>query len=132
MRALIILVRLLCLIPLGTGALDLLLGGRALSTVGTQLTAEALADPSLNSQLRFFGAIWLGFGVLLWHASSDLKAHATGFRLLCAALILSGIGRLISLLQLGVPAAPFVAAMGVELVVMPAVLWWHWYLLRQS
>jgi Domain of unknown function (DUF4345) len=132
MRALKILVRILCIIPFATGIVDLLLGANALSTVGTQLSVEALTDPSLNSQLRFFAAIWLGFGVMLWYSTSDLTRHAVWFRLMCLALILSGIGRLISLVQFGVPAVPFVVAIIVEVVVIPLVLLWHWREVRAN
>jgi Domain of unknown function (DUF4345) len=132
MRVLTLVVRILCIIPFATGAVDLLLGANALNTVGVQLSDEALTEPSLNSQLRFFAAIWLGFGFMVWHATSDLTKHAAWFRLMCFALILSGVGRLISLIQFGIPAAPFVVATIIELVVIPLVLLWHWRVLRKA
>jgi Domain of unknown function (DUF4345) len=132
MYALTILVRILCFIPFATGALDLVLGAKAFSPLGTQISTEALADPSLNSQIRFFGAIWLGFGCLLWHSSSDLKTHATWFRLMGFTLVLSGVGRLISWIQFGVPVTPFIGATLVELLLIPCLLLWHWHLLRKG
>lgn len=132
MRTLTRLIRILCIIPFATGATDLLLGASALSTVGAQLSPDALAEPSLNSQLRFFGAIWLGFGLMLWHSTRDLTKHAAWFRLMCFALVLSGIGRVISMIQLGIPQAPFVIATIVELVVIPLAFLWHWRVLRKG
>jgi hypothetical protein len=126
MRALKILIRTLCVIPLATGAVDFLMGASALTAVNATLPVDALTDASLNSQLRFFGAIWFGFGALLWRVAGDLKTHAHVFRLMCFTLILSGVGRLISLVQFGVPALPFVIATIVEVVVIPGVLFWHW------
>jgi hypothetical protein len=125
MKNLSMIVKLLCLIPLLTGAMDLLVGANAFQTLGAALPAETLKEPNLNSQIRFFGAIWLGFGVLLWRASHDLKANASSFYWLCAILILSGVGRLISALQFGWPAPPLIGAMVVELVLIPVLLLWH-------
>jgi hypothetical protein len=125
MRALSLVVKTLCLIPLATGGLDLLLGAKALGATGAHLPVDALSDPTLNSQLRFFGAIWLGFGVMLWCTTTDLKANAAWFQLLCGVLVLSGVGRVISLVQFGLPAPAFVGAIVVELVLIPLVLLWH-------
>lgn len=125
MKALSIIVKILCAIPLLTGLLDLVLGASALSAVAAKLSAEALGDPNLNTQIRFFGAIWLGFGVLLWRVSNDLIAQASTFRVMCGILIVSGLGRLISLFQFGMPVPPFMAALVVELVLVPVLLIWH-------
>jgi Domain of unknown function (DUF4345) len=119
------IVKLLCVIPLLTGVMDVLLGASAFQALGVGLGTEALREPNLNSQIRFFGAIWLGFGVLLWIAANDLKANAKSFQMLCSILILSGFGRLLSAVQFGMPAPPLVAAMVVELVLIPLLLVWH-------
>jgi Domain of unknown function (DUF4345) len=127
-----IVLRTLCVIPLATGVLDFFLGAGALAVVDTALPGEAMADPSLNSQLRFFGAIWFGFGLLLWHVAGDLKTHATWFRLMCFVLILSGIGRLISWVEFGTPAIPFVVATVIEVIVIPFMLFWHFRLSNKA
>jgi hypothetical protein len=65
MQAFEITLYLLALIPLCTGALNLGMGLRAQGLIGAQLSPEGFRDPLLNSQIRFYGAIWFGFGVLL-------------------------------------------------------------------
>jgi Domain of unknown function (DUF4345) len=126
-----IVIRILCLVPLLTGLFDLVLGAGALSSVGVDLSRTVLDNATLNSQLRFFAAIWLGFGVMLWIVASDLVQHATWFRLMCCILILSGIGRLASIMQFGLPAPPFIGATVLELAGIPLLLMWHGQLLRK-
>jgi Domain of unknown function (DUF4345) len=125
MRGLRITVRILCLIPLLTGVIDFALSTNALATLGVALPKSALEDPSLNSQMRFFAAIWFGFGLMLWVAAGDPVRYSTWFKLMGWILILSGIGRLISTIQFGLPVPPFVAAMVLELAGVPLLLWWH-------
>jgi hypothetical protein len=114
-----------------TGALDLVLGARVLSAAGAAVSAEALADPVLNSQVRFWGAIWFGCGVVLDVVGRDLHGHALWFRLLCGVLFLSGIGRAVSMLQFGLPSPPFIGATALELVGIPLWLWWHAHAVRK-
>lgn len=109
MGALQIVVMILCLVPFLTGALDLLLGPHILVSSGALLPAGALADPVLNSQVRFWGAIWFSTGIMLFVAALDLRRHALWFRLLCGAIFLSGIGRLIALIDVRLPPPPLLA-----------------------
>jgi hypothetical protein len=126
-----VVVRVLCLVPLLTGLVDLALGAGALRAVSVDLPLAALESATLNSQLRFFGAIWFGFGILLWVVAGDLVQHATWFRLMCWILILSGVGRLASMMQFGLPAPPFIGATFLELAGIPLLLIWHAQLLRK-
>jgi hypothetical protein len=119
-------------IPLLTGLLDMLYGTGAIPLFGGTLPATALTEPSLDSQIRFLGAIWMGFGVLIVYAASDLHRHATLFRLIAVILIASGVGRIASLVQLGAPAPVFQGAIFVELVVVPLLLFWHARLIRST
>jgi hypothetical protein len=132
MRWLKTAVQISCPLPLITGAMDLVLGARVLSATGAALPAEALSDPVLNSQIRFWGAIWFGFGVVLWVVARDLHANALWFRLLCGVLFLSGIGRAVSMLQFGLPSPPLIGATALELVGIPLLLWWRSNALRKS
>jgi hypothetical protein len=126
-----VVVRILCLVPLLTGLIDLVLGAGALSSVGVDLSRTVLENATLNSQLRFFAAIWFGFGVMLWIVAGDLVQHATGFKLMCWILILSGVGRLASIMQFGLPAPPFIGAAFLELAGIPLLLIWHSQLIRK-
>jgi hypothetical protein len=131
MNKLKVVIRILCLVPLLTGLADLILGAGALSSVGVDLSRTVLENATLNSQLRFFAAIWFGFGVMLWIVAGDLVQQATWFKLMCWILILSGVGRLASIIQFGLPAPPFIGATFLELAGIPLLLIWHSQLLRK-
>lgn len=116
---------ILAIVPLITGVVDLLLGAQAINTLGPALSVESLENATLNSQLRFFAAIWLGYGAGLIIVAMDVEKHVVLFRLLAIFLFLSGIGRLASIVQFGMPAPPLVVATGIELVFIPILYIWH-------
>ena len=121
---------LLALIPLCTGALNLGMGLRAQGLIGAQLSPEGFRDPLLNSQIRFYGAIWFGFGVLLCVCLSDLNTYSSLLRGSLAIVFLGGVGRVASLFQFGLPTGTLgkafvVAVTVIEIIGMPLLLWWH-------
>lgn len=130
MDALKLVLRLVCLLPLVTGANDLAQGVRALGPAGAVIPARVAADPVLNSQFKFFGAVWFGWGLTLWRASADPRADAGLLRLLMGILFLSGLGRASAALQLGHPGRLSTGAMVLELVGAPLLLLWHRVALR--
>lgn len=124
MNALKLTIRALCVIPFFTGVADVVNGVGLLSLAGARLGSSA-ADPVLNSQVGFWGAIWLGFGVILWRSSSRLRAEPDLFRILCGTLVLSGLARFGSALVHGWPGPELVVAMAVELVGGVGLALWH-------
>lgn len=124
-------VRAFCLLPFATGAMDIAIGAASLARIDSPLPADALSDPVLDSQIRFFGAIWLGYGLCLWLAAGEMDKRPQGFRLMMAILFLSGLGRLVSALSVGWPSAPLVGGMAVELIGVPLLLVWHRFALTR-
>lgn len=130
MRVFKVTLFLLALVPFLTGALNLGMGLQAQGLIGAELSAEGFRDPLLNSQMRFYGAIWLGFGVLLCVCLSDTDKYSSLLRGAMAIVFLGGVGRIASLIQFGFPeealSAAFVCAViGIEIIGMPLLLWWH-------
>jgi len=117
-KILVVVIYLLGITAVVTGLLAVIGGPAA-------LLGGAAAVPSVDSQLRYADVIWLGAGVvLLWSARKPLeRAMATRVVLLIAAV--AGLGRLISLLAVGVPHPFYLVTMGLELVVTPLIIWWH-------
>ena len=124
MRALKFAVRTLCIVPFVTGAIDIV-DGVGLLTFGGAHLESAASDPVLNSQVAFWGAIWFGFGVILWRASAHLRDEADLFRLLSGTIALSGLARLGSAFAHGLPGPVLTVAMLVELVTGTGFLLWH-------
>jgi len=127
MKSLRNLTRLLALIPILTGIVTLL---------GVQdpiyKAALSSAPPVLDSNLRFFGGLWLALGLMLMWASSDLDQNASLFRFAWFGIFLGGIGRMISIVSVGLPPLPFVFFTILEIVGAPLFLMWHAKLLRHT
>ena len=124
MQGLRIAVRALCVVSFLTGAADIVDGAGLLALAGARL-GEAAADPVLDSQIGFWGAIWFGFGLVLWRAGARLRDDPGLFRLLCAILVLSGLARLGSALAHGFPGPELTVAMVVELAGGVGLLLWY-------
>ena len=124
MQALKMAVRALCLIPFLTGAVDIVDGVGLLTLGGARLDSVA-NDPVLNSQVGFWGAIWFGYGFVLWRASAHLHDEADLFRLLCAILVLSGLARVGAAIAYGLPGTVLTGAMAIELIGGAGLLLWH-------
>ena len=130
MHALKMAVRALCIVPFVTGVVDMLDGVGLLIWGGARLE-DVARDPVLNSQIGFWGAIWLGFGIVLWRASAHLREEADLFRLLCGTIALSGLARLGAAFAYGLPGPVLTFAMAVELSAGVGFLFWHASALRR-
>ena len=129
MHALKLAVRTLCIIPFVTGAIDIV-NGVGLLTFGGAHLENVGSDPVLNSQVGFWGAIWFGFGIILWRASSHLRDEADLFRLLSGTIALSGLARFGAAFTYGLPGPVLTVAMIVELTTGVGFLLWHAFNLR--
>ena len=124
MRGLKLAIRSFCMIAFLTGAVDMFAGVHLLILGGADLHAVT-SDAVLNSQVGFWGAIWFGFGFILWRASTHLGDERSLFRILCAIIILSGLARLGSAVAYGLPGPVLTGAMILELVAGVGFLAWH-------
>lgn len=136
MTAFRITIRALAILALVTGSIDVLLGLAAQATIGAA-HEEGYGDPLLNSQIRYLGAVWLGFGALLWHCLRDLPRFAPIVRGALWVVVLGGLGRLASVVQFGHPPSAvgthFVnGAIAIELIGIPFLLVWMGRLLPRG
>jgi len=121
-----IIVGILGLIAITTGANDFWNGAAVKGDFGKNL-GSLTDDPTLNFTLRFLGAIWMGFGVLLILFITDLDRYKTALLLSFAIVIIGGIGRLISVLKHGIEQGNEMTTysiMAVELLLVPVLLGW--------
>ena len=82
-------------------------------------------DATLDSNMRFFGGAWLGLGLTDWWLVPRIETHTALFRALWLMIALGGLGRLVSLLVVGVPLIPFVGFTALEIVGAPLFIWWQ-------
>jgi hypothetical protein len=124
-RVFVRVMRVVSAAPLLIGAFHVVQGPAADAALGAIVTPELLADPVLDSQARFYGAAFMGYGAALYVSLTDLARHAATFRVVGGFLVLGGLARLLSVALSGKPGPPILALIGVELGLVPLVLWWH-------
>lgn len=86
--------------------------------------------PLLDSNLRFFGGVWLGLGIAIFWMVPTIERQAVLFRAIWGAIFLGGIGRLLSMLIVGLPPAPFIAFTALEVLGAPLFVYWHYRVAR--
>lgn len=105
-------------------ALHLALGLGADALLGAQVTAQAAAEPTLDSQNRFYGVTFALFGVVFHLAARDLPRFEPMLKGALCVFFLAGLSRLLSWATHGQPAQLVVALAAVELVVPPLLFLW--------
>jgi hypothetical protein len=105
------------------GASHVLMGPTADLMLGVKLPASTVIEPSLDSQNRFYGAIFTLYAALLWLAANDLPRYRIVLRLVLAWFFIGGLMRLVSLALRGWPSEMILLLTLLELVV-PPLLWW--------
>jgi hypothetical protein len=124
-RALQVVVAIGCCVPLGAGGAGMLMGPRILGP-------EAVGSGDLDSHFRYLSGLLLGIGVGFVSTIPRIEAHGGRFRLLTGIVVAGGIGRLAGLLETGAPSAAMTAALGMELIVTPALAMWLWRLAKRT
>ena len=110
----------LALIPIVTGVVTLL-GIRDPLYRPLALPESAVLD----SNLRFFGGVWLGVGLAMLWLVPSIEHQGVLFRALWGAVFLGGLGRLLSWIRIGAPPKPFMGFTLLELLGAPAFIYWQ-------
>jgi Domain of unknown function (DUF4345) len=124
-RRLANVVKAIAPIPIVVGLLHVVLGLSTDVMLGAKAPVALLVDPVLDSQNRFYGAVFMGYGAMLWLCAGDLSGHKTLFRILGGSVFLGGIARVVSMMLHGLPTPPVIALTVIELVGVPLLLLWH-------
>jgi hypothetical protein len=107
-------------VPVITGALTML-GLSDPIYAPASLPANALLD----SNLRFFGGVWLGLGLAVFWLIPSIDRQSVLFRVLWGMIFLGGIGRLLSMVFVGMPPIPFIAFTALEIIGAPVCVAWQ-------
>ncbi|KAF4952962.1 hypothetical protein FSARC_12501 [Fusarium sarcochroum] len=83
------------------GATNILQGAKSVLQPSERVVLPSQALSLLDSQLRFLGGIFVGYGAVTWWASDDIPAREAPLTWIMATLVLSGIGRVISATTFG-------------------------------
>jgi hypothetical protein len=83
------------------------------------------ANALLDSNLRFFGGLWLVLGLSIYWLIPRIERQTALFRLLWLMIFAGGIGRLLSIFFLGSPPLPFVGFTALEIIGAPLFIAWQ-------
>ncbi len=87
------------------------------------IPGEGSADATMDSLGRFFGAIFVGYGLAWLWVVRQTPLPATAVRWLAGVFLLGAAGRLLSLAARGWPDGMQVVLTVIELVVPPVLFW---------
>lgn len=117
-RGLQVVLAVLATVAVASGLYGMLAGPTALPGAGP-------VDATVDSEYRFVNAFWFAAGVVVWWAVPRVHRATTVLRATLGTVILGGLARLLAVAVSGWPHPVFLGALGVELVVVPAVLLWQ-------
>jgi hypothetical protein len=92
--------------------------------LGAKLSVEAIAEPTLNSQDRFYGVAFSLNASVLYLASKDLKRYEPLLKAVCLICFVGGLSRILSWALHGTPAPAIIFLGATELIGPPALLYW--------
>ncbi|WP_328314487.1 DUF4345 domain-containing protein [Streptomyces sp. NBC_00442] len=115
--------KLLTWLSWAMGIADVAIGATHLVVGMDSVPGAGSPGPTVDSLMRFFGAIFLGYGVAwIWVArQSPIPSNAV--RLLAGIFFLGGAARLLSWAALGRPDWFQLVLMGIELALPPLYFW---------
>lgn len=115
LKAFAAVITLVCLLHIS-------LGTKAELLLGAQWPPGVAFDAVLDSQDRFYGAVFFIFACVLWLCANDLRRYAPVLKAALAVFFLGAVARFISFAAVGPPSAFIYFLWAVE-VITPPVLW---------
>ena len=106
------------------GALHLFYGVGADVMLGAKISAEAISDPVLDSQNRFYGVSFTLYGVLLFLCSTDIPKYSAVLKCVIWVFFAAGVARLVSIGIYGMPSILVLLLLASELLLPPILAVW--------
>lgn len=118
-RLLKLAVALACLVPIGAGAVGVVLGPTAIEN-------DIPADHSkLDSHFRYLSGLLFGIGMAFAACIPTIERRSELFGALTAMVTIGGLSRLWALVVYDLPAMPHAFALVMEIAVVPMLFIWQ-------
>ena len=108
-----------CLVPLSAGLAGAIEGPAMLRW------AAVGASPDLDSHLRYLSGLLLGIGIGFLSCVPRIEARGAVFRLLGLIVVVGGLARALSLVEVGAPGLEHRLALAMELGATPLMVLWQ-------
>ena len=115
-RLLQIAVAIAGLVPVSAG-LDGVLTGPAMT--------HAAVNASTDSHFRYLSGLLLGLGLVFWSCIPRIEQRTALVRILTLVVVIGGLARAYSMVQVGLPGTAMRFALIMELLVTPALCLWQ-------
>lgn len=115
-RSLQIVLGILSLIPVLVSVLGLAMGA-------ARLLPGEVVTPAFDSHYRYIAGYYLSLAMISWYIIPNVERHTALFRILCAGVFVGGLGRLISIIQVGVPGTSAIVFTAFELLFPLLAVW---------
>jgi hypothetical protein len=110
---------LACFVPLSMGALSVVRSAEVLRGMEPPFPID------LDSHYRYLSGLLLGIGLLFLSSIPRIETKGAVFRTLGIVIVVGGLARLVSLVQNGAPGFGHQFGLVMELVVVPAIVFWQ-------
>jgi hypothetical protein len=123
-RPLQLVLRILSIAFIAVAALHLTMGMHADLMLGVPISAQMAADPSLDSQNRFYGVSFSLMGIALWIGLQDLRRYEPIIVATLAVLFAAGLARAVAWGLHGAPAPALIGITAADLLLPPVLMVW--------
>jgi hypothetical protein len=124
MKAFTIGLRVLAVAFIATSLLHFFFGHYADAMVGAPVSPEIAANPSLDSQNRFYGVTFSLLGVALIISSTDLRRYQPIISGTLGVLFMAGIARVLAWVLHGAPSSIIIVILIADLLLPPLFYFW--------
>jgi hypothetical protein len=114
------------------GLFHLFYGVGADVLLGATIPAEAVSDPVLDSQNRFYGISFTIYGILLFLCATDIPKYSAVLKCVIWVFFAAGVARLVSIGIYGMPSVLVLLLLASELLLPPFLAVWLSRVLSES
>ena len=88
-----------------------------------RLLPENLITANFDSHYRYITGYYISLSLIAWWIIPQIEKHTTILRIICGSIFMGGIGRLLSMFQVGIPQPTAVGFTLLELMLLLLCVW---------